>query len=290
MIPQHLRDGLLYQFDLLDKSASAMQNQGNQVARIAYSGKANLARSEEAFQVASNFSGSSPAVQEQMNQFVRSLGLQLSSLTAATFQLDNALQGVHVARIEALTGVTVADIAAQSLIKTMIEEAPEDQKAAVAKLTKNPFEYPFSEEQLDNLLGKFRSDLPELRRSAWHAFYSSSDRALHEAAYNMRDILRAIMASEASNGRVQACSWFDTSKKKPEVPHRIRLLVFGPTLNPTRDELDDMNAQIRRCSQLHEDLQNTAHGSKRLNKEQVRLVLRATEELLHLILAQERPN
>ena len=78
MIPQHLRDGLLYQFDLLDKSAIAMQNQGNQVARIAYSGKANLARSEEAFQVASNFSGSSPAVQEQMNQFVRSLGLQLS--------------------------------------------------------------------------------------------------------------------------------------------------------------------------------------------------------------------
>ena len=55
-------------------------------------------------------------------------------------------------------------------------------------------------------------------------------------------------------------------------------------------ELDDMNAQIRRYSQLHEDLQNTAQGSKRWNKEQVRLALRATEELLYLILAQERPN
>jgi hypothetical protein len=51
-----------------------------------------------------------------------------------------------------------------------------------------------------------------------------------------------------------------------------------------------MNAQIRRYQQLHEDLNNTAHGSKRLNKEQVRLALHATEELLHLILAQERPN
>jgi hypothetical protein len=290
MIPQQLRDGLLYQFDRLDKSASALQNQGNQVARIAHSGKENLARCEEAFQVASNFSGAFPAVQEQMDQLVRSLGLQLSSIEAANFQLNNALQGVHVAGIEALTGVTVADIAAQSLIKTMIEEAPDDQKAAVTELTKNPFEHPFSEQQLDNLLGKFRSDLPNLRGSAWFAFYSPSDRALQDAAYNMRDILSAIIGREASNERVQACSWFDSSKKKPEVPDRIRLLVFGSTMNPTGDKLDDMNAQIRRYQQLHEDLNNTAHGSKRLNKEQVRLALHATEELLHLILAQERPN
>ena len=135
--------GLLYQFDLLEKSASALQNEGNQIARIAQSGKANLARSEEAFQMASNLSGASPALQEQMDQFVRSQGFQLSSLEAATSQLDNNIQNVHVARIEALTGVTVADIAAQSFIKTMIEEAPDDQKAAVAELNKNPFEYPF---------------------------------------------------------------------------------------------------------------------------------------------------
>ena len=282
--------GLLYQFDLLEKSASALQNEGNQIARIAQSGKANLARSEEAFQMASNLSGASPALQEQMDQFVRSQGFQLSSLEAATSQLDNNIQNVHVARIEALTGVTVADIAAQSFIKTMIEEAPDDQKAAVAELNKNPFEYPFPEEQLDDLLGKFRGDLPDLRRSAWYAFYSPSDRALQDAAYNMRDIFREIIAREASNERVQACRWFDTSKPKPELPDRIRLLVFGPMMNPTGEALEEMNAQIRRYQQLHTDLQNTAHGSTRLNKEQVRLALRATEELFYLILAQERPN
>lgn len=189
-----------------------------------------------------------------------------------------------------MTGVTQADIAAQVLIKTIIQDAPDQQKAAVAKLTKNPFEYPFSEAQLDNLLGKFRNDLPRLREAAWYAFYSSSERALQEAAYNMRDILSLLIARDASNERVQACSWFDTSKEKPELPDRIRLLVFGPTMNPTGDKLDDMNAQIRRYQQLQEDLNKTAHGSNHLNKEQVRLALRATEELFHLILAQEGPN
>ena len=132
-----------------------------------------------------------------------------------------------------------------------------------------------------------RNDLPHLRNSAWYAFYSNSERALEEAAYNMRDILSLIIAKLGSNERVQASSWFDGSNKKAEVPDRIRLMVFGPTKNPTGDELDNMNAQIEQYHQLHADINNTAHGSKRLNKEQVRLALRATEELLYLILARE---
>ncbi len=97
----------------------------------------------------------------------------------------------------------------------------------VELLSKETLHRPFSGDELDALLRTFRKDLPERRRCAWDAFYSSSEDALTQAAHSMRIILASIIAELGSNERVQACAWFDHSKK-PTISDRVRLLMYGP--------------------------------------------------------------
>jgi hypothetical protein len=258
-----------------------LQTKGQVFVRIAESGAAVAGSYQKALPLASGaYSGSTP-VQQRLDEIGISGALAASALKSANEKLQSSQTELAVPMLSALTGVTLTTVATQTLIQEIVKSPP-IEKVDISDLTTNSTQPPFSEEELDALLIKFR-DLPDRRQGAWSAFYSTSEDAVAQAAHSMRDVLSTVVAQLGKNEAVQASKWY-SSQEKTTYPERLRFLLYGPELASDAKEENFIKTQTEEFFDTQKLVSKTAHGSGKYHREEVKLGLQKIEQLLFLIL------
>src|SRR5438067_4081237 len=279
-------DDLAHEFSQLRDHGHRLQKQGQFIVKIAESGASNIANYSTLYSEASAVLPETPDVKKAFYDFTKSGEFVVSQLKSANQNLNFAVNNLSEGLFPALTGVTFSNIAAQNLLECAIDNAPEEKRFIFQSLAEQPLKKPYSTQELDALLDRFRSGLSARRRGAWDAFYSASDDALAQAAHSMRDILASLVSQMGSNELVSACAWFGGSKK-PTLSDRVRLLLFGPAERHIESvEIAAATAEISEFVTDDGQLKKVAHGSKSFSRERTKVSMDKTEELLYLILSR----
>jgi hypothetical protein len=283
-------EDLANEFSRLRDHGHRLQQQGRFIVKIAESGASNIANYSTLYSEASAALPETPDVKKAFYDFRKSGEFVVSQLKSANQDLDSAANNLSVTLFPALTGVTFSNIAAQNLLECAIDNAPEEKRFIFQSLAEKPLKKPYSSEELDVLLDRFRKGLSARRRGAWDAFYSSSEDALAQAAHSMRDILASLVSQMGSNELVSASAWFDGSKK-PALSDRVRLLLFGSSESHVESsEIEAATAEISEFVTEDGQLKQVAHGSKSFSRERTKVSMEKTEELLYLILSRSNAN
>jgi hypothetical protein len=283
-------DDLAREFSQLRDHGHRLQQQGQFIVKIAESGASNIANYSTLYSEASAVLPETLDVKKAFYDFTKSGEFVVSELKSANQNLKSAANNLRESLFPALTGITFSNIAAQNLLECAIDNAPEEKRFIFQSLAEKPFKKPYSTEELDVLLDRFRKGLSARRRGAWDAFYSSSQDALPQAAHSMRDILALLVSQMGSNEMVLACAWFDRSKE-PTLSDRVRLLLFGPSERHVEtSEIVAATAEISEFVTEDGQLKQIAHGSKSFSRERTKISMEKTEELLYLILSQLAAN
>ena len=274
------------EFAKLKQHGYNLQAKGIEIVKIAESGANNVATYSSVFSISVPIAKNDKVLQQKLDVLAESGRYTSQAVSKTNEYLGKANAQLAAVGMETLTGVTFSNFAALDIISYAATIAPSEQKNALDDLSRKSLSRPFSYEDLDILLRRFRDNLPNRRAGAWDAFHSASADALAQASHTMREILRTIIAEEAANDAIECCSWYiDLKKTKPDVSDRIRYLLFGES----KQEIgaNELGLAVDAVSEYVDDndaLIKTAHGSLRFSREQTKASLEKIEELLYLVL------
>lgn len=283
-------DKLKAECEELKRHGHALQTQGVNLVKFAESASSNVAIYSSLFSAAIELAKKDSVLQVKLTQLAASGCNTVQTLSQTNQYLRHTYTNIETSIIQPLTGVTFSNIAARELAERAVVVAPNEQKQRFVDLAKKCLSAPFSNDELDAMLRRFRDDLPRRRAGAWDAFHSVSADALAQASHTMRDILALIIAKKADNKTIEQCAWYiERKSKQPEtkaiISDRIRFLLFG-SLNQEIDEAELGIAASAISEYVDDDgaLKKTAHGSNEFKREQIKSSMEKIEELLFLIL------
>lgn len=279
-------DKLRDEFAKLKNYGQELQSKGIDIVRLAEAGTSNVATYSSLFAIALPLAKSDKALQQKLDLLAESGRYTSDAVSKTNDDLGKVTPQLAAVGMTTLTGVTFSNFAALDIISYASKVAQGEQKRALDGLARKSLSRPFKNEDLDVLLRRFEDDLPSRRAGAWDAFHSASADALAQASHTMRDILRRVIAREATNELVERCSWYiELKKKKPDVSDRIRYLLFAESKRGM--ETDELRLALNAVSEYTDDneaLVKTAHGSLRFDQGQIKASLEKIEELLFLVL------
>jgi hypothetical protein len=278
------------QFAELRKHGYDLQAKGVNLVKFAESGSSNVAVYSSLYSASIPLAKNDGALQQKLTYFAASGCSAAQAVAKANEILRQTHTNLDALIVQPLAGITFSNIAAREVAEHALTIAPKEQKDVFADLSQKCLSMPFSIEELDAMLHRFREDLPRRRAGAWDAFHSVSADAIAQASHSMRDILATIIAKQADNKAIELCAWYAERKKeqpnsKPNISDRIRFLLFGST-NQKIDEAE-LGIAARAVSEYVDDdgaLKKTAHGSHEFTCAQIKLSLEKMEELLYLVL------
>lgn len=278
------------QFAELRQHGYDLQAKGVNLVKFAESGSSNVAVYSSLLEASAPFATTDSALQLKITSLVESGHHVTQTLAKTNENLRQAQVNIGALIVQPLAGVTFSNIAAREVVSHIVAIAPEEQKQVFVDMSEKRLTMPFSGEELDAVLHRFREDLPRRRAGAWDAFHSVSADALAQASHSMRDILATIIAKKADNKAIEQCVWFDKRKQeqpdtKPNISDRIRFLLFGPSDQKFDDA--ELGIATRAVSEYVDDdgaLKKTAHGSNKFTRSEIKLSLEKIEELLYLVL------
>lgn len=268
----------------------ALQKQGLELVRVADSGISNIAPLKTLVSTVAEISQENPTAKPFLD-FLYESGKH------AFLALNSAAAGIQISipilenTVAAVTATASANnIAVGTVATQLLSTFPEKRDALLATWPPQGLARSFDEAELDAYLQKFDPELPRRRRGAWDAFFSFSHDAVAQASHTMRDILAKVIAKEASNERIENCSWYTARKAgdpktKPSMRDRIRYLLYGASRDGIdKFELDRMEQAVAIFVNDDSTLKSVAHGSTTFPSEEAKLSMQNIEELLFLIL------
>jgi Predicted pPIWI-associating nuclease len=274
----------------LKDQGMALQKGGIELVRIADSGISNIAPVQTLVTTCLQLSKETPAVGPAINFLYESGRHSLTRVNEATAALKVAIPLLDTTLVSVSSAASGSNIAAGTLVEEVLSIVPTSRDVILAAWPPQGFARGFEEAELDAYLAKFDNDLARRRRGAWDAYHSASVDAVAQASHSMRDILAKIIAKEAANDKIQTCSWYKARKAedittKPSIRDRIRFLLYGPA-DKGLDQAELAGIERAVSPYVSDDgtLKKLAHGSTSFSREEAKLSMQKTEELLFLVL------
>jgi len=267
-----------------------LQKKGIELVRIANSGMSNIAHMQTLAHACLELSKQSPSARPALDFLYESGKHSLALANNATIALQLSVPVLE----SAITGVTFAasgsNVAAGTVVAQLVGGFPDQTETILAAWPPKGLARSFEDIELDTYLEKFDPQLRRRRAGAWQVFHSCSDDSVAQASHTMRDILRIVIAKEASNEKIEICPWYKKRKAidpdaKPVMRDRIRFLLYDASDEALDEvELERMERAIRLYVDDDGALKQVAHGSKSFSQQEAKLSMQNIEELLFLTL------